>query len=44
MLFKNLAENETERLVPGLKKALERFKKLLHEVKANGLQPSFNIF
>ena len=38
---KNHAENEARRLVPDL--ALF-FKKALYEVKASGLQLSFNIF
>ena len=39
--FKNHAENEARRLVPDL---LLFFKKALYEVKANGLQLSFNVF
>ena len=38
---KNHAENEAGRLVPEL---LLFFKKALYEVKANGLQLSFNTF
>ena len=40
-LFKNHAENEAERLVPDL---VLNFKKKLYEVKATGLQRSFNHF
>ena len=40
-LFKNHAENEATRLVPDL---YLFFKKALYEVKAGGLQFSFNIF
>ena len=39
--FKNNAENEAGTLVPGL---FLFFKKSLYEVKANGLQLSFNDF
>ena len=39
--FKSHAENETGRLVPGLFLFL---KKALYEVKASGLQFSFNIY
>ena len=39
--FKNYAENEAGQLVPDL---FLFFKKALYEVKANGLQLSFNIF
>ena len=39
--FKNNAENEVGRLVPDL---ILLFKKALYEVKASGLQLSFNIF
>ena len=39
--FKNHAENDTGRLVPDL---FRFFKKTLYEVKASGLQLSFNIF
>ena len=39
--LKNHAENEARRLVPDL---LLFFKKVLNEVKASGLQYSFNIF
>ena len=39
--FKNHAENEAGRLVPDL---FLFFKKALYEVKASGLQLSFNIF
>ena len=39
--FKNRAENEAVRLVPDL---FLLCKKALHEVKASGLQLSFNIF
>ena len=39
--FKNHAENEAERLIPDL---FLSCKKALYEVKANGLQLSFNIF
>ena len=39
--FKNHAQNEAERLVPDL---FLFFKKALYEVKASGLQLSFNIF
>ena len=39
--FKNHAENEARRLVADL---LLFFKKALYEVKANGLQLSFNVF
>ena len=38
--FKNQAENETGKLVPDLLV----FKKALYEVKASGLQLSFNMF
>ena len=41
LLFKNYAENETGRLVPDL---FLFFKKAKYEVKASGLQLSFNIF
>ena len=41
MSFKNHAENEARRLVPHL---FLFFKKTLYEVKASGLQLSFNIF
>ena len=40
-LFKNYAKNEVERLVPDLFLFL---KKAWYEVKASGLQLSFNIF
>ena len=36
-----MQENETDRLVPDL---FLVFKKVLHEVKASGLQLRFNIF
>ena len=39
--FKNHAENEAERLVPDF---FLLFNKALHQVKASGLQLSFNIF
>ena len=39
--FKNHTENEARGLVPDL---FLFFKKDLHEVEANGLQLSFNIF
>ena len=39
--FKNHGENESGRLVPDL---FLFFKKALYEVKANGLQLSFNMF
>ena len=39
--FKNHAENEAVRLVPDL---FSFFRKILYEVKANGLEVSFNIF
>ena len=39
--FKNHVENETGRLVPDL---FLFFKKALNEVKANGLELSFNDF
>ena len=39
--LKNQAENEARRLVPDL---LLFLKKVLNEVKASGLQYSFNIF
>ena len=39
--FKNHAENEAERLVPDL---FLFFQKALYEVKANGLELSFNHF
>ena len=39
--FQNHAENETGRLVPDL---FLFFKKALNEVKANGLELSFNYF
>ena len=39
--FKNLPENKAWRLVPDL---ILFFKKALYEVKASGLQRSFNIF
>ena len=38
--FENHPENETERLVPDLL----LFKKALYEVKASGIQLSFNMF
>ena len=41
IFFKNYVENEAERLVPDL---FSYFKKALYEVKACGLQLSFNIF
>ena len=40
IFFKNYSENEAGRLVPDL---FLFFKKALHEVKAGGLQLSFNI-
>ena len=40
-IFKNHAEKEAGRLVPGL---LLFFKNALYEVKASGVQHSFNIF
>ena len=40
-LYKNYAEKEPEKLVPDL---FLSFKKTLYEVKANGLQLSFDIF
>ena len=39
--FKDHAKNEAGRLVPDL---FLFFKKALHEIKASGLQLSFNIF
>ena len=42
IFFKNHAENEAWRLVPG--PLFLREKKALYEVKANGLQLSFNHF
>ena len=39
--FKNHAENEAGRLVPNL---FLFFKKALYEIKANGMQLSFNSF
>ena len=39
--FKNYAENEAGRLVPDL---LLVFKEAIYELKASGLQLSFNVF
>ena len=41
IFFKNHAQNEAERLVPDL---ILFYKKASYEVKASGLQLSFNIF
>ena len=41
VFFKNRAENEERRLVPGL---FLFFKKALYELKASGLQLSYSVF